>query len=81
MRGLAILQRFYDTEEAPHPTRSQHASRTGRGHAASNLHKLLGHSRQILQMDVGGMPHEAFLRSIELLGQEVLPGIRKELER
>lgn len=45
-----------------------------------NLHKLLGHSRQILQMDVGGMPHQTFLRSIELLGREVLPRIRKELE-
>ena len=27
------------------------------------LHKALGHSRQILQMDVGGMPHETFLRA------------------
>jgi alkanesulfonate monooxygenase SsuD/methylene tetrahydromethanopterin reductase-like flavin-dependent oxidoreductase (luciferase family) len=45
-----------------------------------NLHKLLGHSRQILQMDVGGMPHQTFLKSIELLGKEVLPKIRKELE-
>jgi alkanesulfonate monooxygenase SsuD/methylene tetrahydromethanopterin reductase-like flavin-dependent oxidoreductase (luciferase family) len=38
-----------------------------------NLQKLLGHSRQILQMDVGGMPHESFIRSIELLGRKVLP--------
>jgi alkanesulfonate monooxygenase SsuD/methylene tetrahydromethanopterin reductase-like flavin-dependent oxidoreductase (luciferase family) len=45
-----------------------------------DLHKLLGHSRQILQMDVGGMPHQTFLKSIELLGKEVLPRIRKELE-
>jgi len=45
-----------------------------------NLHKQLGHSRQILQMDVGGMPHQTFLRSIELLGREVLPRIRKEFE-
>jgi alkanesulfonate monooxygenase SsuD/methylene tetrahydromethanopterin reductase-like flavin-dependent oxidoreductase (luciferase family) len=46
-----------------------------------NLHELLGHSRQILQMDVGGMPHAAFLESIELLGTEVLPQVRKELEQ
>jgi alkanesulfonate monooxygenase SsuD/methylene tetrahydromethanopterin reductase-like flavin-dependent oxidoreductase (luciferase family) len=46
-----------------------------------HLHMLLGHSRQILQMDVGGMPHQTFLKSIELLGKEVLPRIRKELER
>jgi hypothetical protein len=44
-----------------------------------NLHQLLGHTRQILQMDVGGMPQALFLKSIELLGTEVLPRIRKEL--
>jgi alkanesulfonate monooxygenase SsuD/methylene tetrahydromethanopterin reductase-like flavin-dependent oxidoreductase (luciferase family) len=44
-----------------------------------HLHQLLGHSRQILQMDVGGMPHATFLKAIELLGTEVLPQIRKEL--
>ena len=45
-----------------------------------HLHSLLGHTRQILQMDVGGMPHATFLKGIELLGTEVLPQIRKELE-
>jgi alkanesulfonate monooxygenase SsuD/methylene tetrahydromethanopterin reductase-like flavin-dependent oxidoreductase (luciferase family) len=44
-----------------------------------HLHQLLGHSRQILQMDVGGMPHATYLEAIELLGSEVLPQIRKEL--
>lgn len=44
-----------------------------------HLHGLLGHDRQILQMDVGGMPHATFLKSIELLGTEVLPQVRKEL--
>jgi hypothetical protein len=39
-----------------------------------HLHELLGHSRQILQMDVGGRPHATFLKSIELLGTKVLPG-------
>ena len=43
------------------------------------LHQLLGHSRQILQMDVGGLPHTTFLKVIELLGTEVLPRVRKEL--
>lgn len=46
-----------------------------------HLHDLLGHSRQILQMDVGGLPHATFLKGIELLGTEVLPLIRKELDR
>jgi alkanesulfonate monooxygenase SsuD/methylene tetrahydromethanopterin reductase-like flavin-dependent oxidoreductase (luciferase family) len=44
-----------------------------------HLQQLLGHDRQILQMDVGGVPHADFLRSIELLGTEVLPHVRKEL--
>jgi alkanesulfonate monooxygenase SsuD/methylene tetrahydromethanopterin reductase-like flavin-dependent oxidoreductase (luciferase family) len=44
-----------------------------------HLHKLLGHSRQIIQMDVGGMPHKMFLKSIELLGTKVLPKVRKDL--
>ena len=43
------------------------------------LHEALGHRRQILQMDVGGMPHAAYLRAIELLGTEVLPQVRKQL--
>ena len=46
-----------------------------------HLHKLLGHSRQILQMDVGGMPHATFLKSIELLGTKVFHRVRKELEQ
>lgn len=45
------------------------------------LYDLLGHSRQILQMDVGGMPQPTFLKGIELLGTEVLPQILKELEQ
>jgi len=40
----------------------------------------IGHTRQILQMDVRGLPHTTFPKSIELLGTEVLPQIRKELE-
>jgi alkanesulfonate monooxygenase SsuD/methylene tetrahydromethanopterin reductase-like flavin-dependent oxidoreductase (luciferase family) len=44
-----------------------------------HLHQLLGHTRQILQMDVGGMPQATFLRSIELLGTEVLPQIGKQI--
>jgi alkanesulfonate monooxygenase SsuD/methylene tetrahydromethanopterin reductase-like flavin-dependent oxidoreductase (luciferase family) len=44
-----------------------------------HLRGLLGQARQMLQMDVGGMPQATVLRSIELLGTEVLPQIRKEL--
>jgi alkanesulfonate monooxygenase SsuD/methylene tetrahydromethanopterin reductase-like flavin-dependent oxidoreductase (luciferase family) len=42
--------------------------------------RVLGHSRQILQMDLGGIPHRDVLRSIELLGTEVAPKVRAELE-
>lgn len=45
-----------------------------------HLHGLLGHTRQILQMDVGGMPQRDFLHAIELLGTKVLPQIRAELD-
>jgi alkanesulfonate monooxygenase SsuD/methylene tetrahydromethanopterin reductase-like flavin-dependent oxidoreductase (luciferase family) len=45
------------------------------------LHRLLGHSRQIIQMDVGGMPQKTFLKSIELLGTKVLPKIRAGMEK
>jgi alkanesulfonate monooxygenase SsuD/methylene tetrahydromethanopterin reductase-like flavin-dependent oxidoreductase (luciferase family) len=44
-----------------------------------HLHDLLGHSRQILQMDVGGMPRAEFLKSIELLGTKVLPQVRRAM--
>lgn len=37
------------------------------------LHGHLGHSRQVLQMDVGHLPQKDFLRSIELLGTQVKP--------
>jgi alkanesulfonate monooxygenase SsuD/methylene tetrahydromethanopterin reductase-like flavin-dependent oxidoreductase (luciferase family) len=46
-----------------------------------HLHDLLGLTRQIQQMDVGGMPHTAFLHAIELLGTEVFPRVRSELDR
>jgi alkanesulfonate monooxygenase SsuD/methylene tetrahydromethanopterin reductase-like flavin-dependent oxidoreductase (luciferase family) len=41
--------------------------------------RRLGHTRQILQMDLGGIPHREVLRSIELLGTEVAPKVRAEL--
>ena len=44
-----------------------------------DLHRHLGHTRQFLQMDIGGMPHAQVLASIELLGTEVAPLVRAEL--
>jgi alkanesulfonate monooxygenase SsuD/methylene tetrahydromethanopterin reductase-like flavin-dependent oxidoreductase (luciferase family) len=46
-----------------------------------HLHGLFGHTRQILQMDVGGMPQRDFLHGSELLGTKVLPQIRAELAK
>jgi probable LLM family oxidoreductase len=43
------------------------------------LQRHLGHVRQFFQMDLGSMPHSEYLKSIELLGTEVLPRVRKLL--
>ena len=42
-------------------------------------HQLFGHRRFMAQMSVGTMPHAQVMRSIELLGTEVAPVVRKEL--
>ncbi|MBF8191773.1 LLM class flavin-dependent oxidoreductase [Nonomuraea sp. K274] len=44
-----------------------------------DLHQHVGHRRQFLQMDIGGMPHRDVLASIELLGTEVAPQVRAEI--
>ena len=46
-----------------------------------DLHQQLGHSRQVLEMDVGAMPQATFIESIELLGADVLPQISDDLEQ
>jgi probable LLM family oxidoreductase len=42
-------------------------------------HQLFGHQRFMAQMSVGTMPHAQVMRSIELLGTQVAPVVRKEL--
>ena len=42
-------------------------------------HEVFGHDRILLQLGVGGVPHEGVLRSIELLGREVGPAVRDAL--
>ena len=44
-------------------------------------HELFGHQRFLAQMSVGAMPHAQVMRSIELLGTEVAPVVRAEVER
>jgi len=44
-------------------------------------HEIFGHDRFMLQFTIGGIPHEGILRSIELLGREVVPAVRERLSR
>ncbi|PWN06748.1 Atu2307/SP_0267 family LLM class monooxygenase [Rhodohalobacter mucosus] len=41
--------------------------------------KIFGHSRFLLQMSVGSIPHEKLLRSIELFAKEVAPAVREKI--
>lgn len=42
-------------------------------------HKLFGNTRFLAQMDVGPLPHEKLMRSIELFGIKVAPAVRQAL--
>jgi len=42
-------------------------------------HELFHHDRFLAQMDVGGVPHAALMKSIELLGTRVAPAVRQAL--
>src|SRR5262245_36275270 len=42
-------------------------------------HEIFGHDRFMLQFTIGGIPHGGILRSIELLGREVVPVVRERL--
>ena len=41
-------------------------------------HELFGMQRMLIQFTVGATPHAAVMRSIELLGTEVAPVVRRE---
>lgn len=40
-------------------------------------HEVFGHQRYIAQMDFGGVPYEKLVKNIELIGNEILPAIKK----
>jgi hypothetical protein len=40
-------------------------------------HEVFGHQRYIAQMDFGGMPFDKLMNNIELIGNEILPAIKK----
>jgi len=42
-------------------------------------HELFGHQRMLIQLSVGTLPHARIMRSIELLGTEVAPAVRRAL--
>ena len=44
------------------------------------LHKKVGHSRHIFQMDTGQLPHDQLLKAIELLGTKVAPIVKEALK-
>ena len=44
-------------------------------------HRFFGHQRFLMQMTVGPTPHDAVMRSIELLAREVAPAVRDEIAR
>jgi hypothetical protein len=44
-------------------------------------HELFKYDRFLLHLSVGTMPHDAVMRSIELLGTKVAPVVRKETAR
>jgi probable LLM family oxidoreductase len=74
------------------PTTREHfeAGTSPRGHLAVGSpqevvekilrqHEALGHSRYLMQMSVGTLPHKQLMRSIELLGTKVAPAVRSAL--
>ncbi len=44
-------------------------------------HEIFHHDRFLIQLSVGPMPHANLMRAIELLGTEVAPAVRDEVER
>lgn len=40
-------------------------------------HELFGHQRYIAQMDFGGVPFDKLMKNIELIGNDILPAIKK----
>lgn len=44
-------------------------------------HELFNHQRYIAQMDFGGVPFENLMKNIEIIGNEILPAIKKYTEK
>ncbi|HEE8637070.1 TPA: LLM class flavin-dependent oxidoreductase [Staphylococcus aureus] len=44
-------------------------------------HELYGHQRFMAQLDFGGVPFENVMKNIELIGNEIIPAIKKHLSK
>ena len=44
-------------------------------------HALFGHQRLLLQLGVGTIAHPKMMRAIELLGTQVAPIVRQEIQK
>jgi alkanesulfonate monooxygenase SsuD/methylene tetrahydromethanopterin reductase-like flavin-dependent oxidoreductase (luciferase family) len=44
-------------------------------------HEVLGHSRFLAQIDIGGQPFAKVAAAIELLATKIAPSVRKEIRR
>src|SRR3990167_1903214 len=79
VRGFAAPDRAHYDAESNHDGALFAGSADEIADRIIELHKRIGHSRHIFQMDVGQLPHDKFLHSIELLGTVVAPKVRKAL--
>jgi alkanesulfonate monooxygenase SsuD/methylene tetrahydromethanopterin reductase-like flavin-dependent oxidoreductase (luciferase family) len=43
----------------------------------SHMHEVMGFGSLLLEAQAGAMPHKETMRSIELLGREVIPALHK----
>jgi probable LLM family oxidoreductase len=89
----AVMGRIGKERGWPPTTRQQFdASRTPRGallvgspqeviDKIMREYELFRHDRFLAQMDVGAVPHSAVMKSIELLGTQVAPVVRRETSK
>lgn len=44
-------------------------------------HELYNHQRFMTQIDFGGVPFDKIMKNIELIGNEIIPGVKKHLKK
>jgi len=81
VRGFAAPTRDHFDAESNHDGALFAGSPEEIAERIIELHKRIGHTRHFFQMDVGQMPHDKFLKSIELLGTKVAPLVREGIKK